>query len=136
MITEPERLFNAGAWLVDRQVAAGNGHRIAYRYRDETLTYSDLQRATWTAANALESLGVQPGDRVLMVISDEPAFPATFLGGLRLGAIPIPVSTMLRAAEVAVLAADSAAKVVVVSGRHAGVLPDVCAAAAPSPPPW
>ena len=50
-----------------------------------------------------------------MVVGDELAFPATFLAALRIGAVPVPVSTMLRAHEVAALVADSRAKVVVAS---------------------
>jgi benzoate-CoA ligase family protein len=118
--------FNAASWLLDRHVTAGRGGRVAFRCGQEALTYAGLQRATWAAAHGFRSLGVGPGDRVLMLVSDELAFPAAFLAGLRIGAIPIPVSTMLRAGEVAVLVADSAAKVIVVSGRHAGVLADLC----------
>ncbi len=69
-------------------------------------------------ANGLRSVGVGPGDRVLLVVDDELAFPAVFLAGLRLGAVPVPVSTMLRAPDVAALAADSGAGVVVLSGRY------------------
>ncbi|MGH9060108.1 MAG: benzoate-CoA ligase family protein, partial [Acidimicrobiales bacterium] len=61
----------------------------------------------------------------MMVVDDEPAFPATFLAGLRIGAIPIPVSTMLRPAELAVLAADSQARVVVLSDRYAACLAEL-----------
>jgi benzoate-CoA ligase len=42
-----------------------------------------------------------------VVACDEPAFPAVFLGVLRMEAVPIPASTMLRASDLAVLAADS-----------------------------
>jgi benzoate-CoA ligase family protein len=119
--------FNAASWLVDRHVAAGEGGRPAFRCGAETLTYDGLQRSMWAAANGLRSLGVGPGDRVLMVVNDELAFPAVFLGGLLIGAIPIPVSTMLKAEEVAVLVADSAAQVIVASGRHVGLLPAVTA---------
>src|SRR5215469_18686338 len=95
--------FNAAAWLVDRHVAEGRGERVAYRCGDESLTYRGLQKLVWTTANGLRSLNVEPGDRVLMVVSDHLAFPATFLAGLLIGAVPVPVSTMLKASEVAVL---------------------------------
>ena len=114
--------FNAAWWLLDRHLAAGWGGRVAYRCGDEEMTYADLQLASWKVANGLLALGVGAGDRVLMVVGDEPAFPATFLAGLRIGAIPVPVSTMLRATEVAALVDDSAARVVVASGRHVGLL--------------
>jgi benzoate-CoA ligase family protein len=121
--------FNASQWLVDRHVAAGGGERLAFQCQDRSLTYTGLMEATWAAANGLSSVGVSPGDRVLMLVADEEAFPAAFLAGLRIGAIPIPVSTMLRPREVAALAADSGAKAVVVSERHSACLPEVAAAA-------
>ncbi|MGH9170199.1 MAG: benzoate-CoA ligase family protein [Acidimicrobiales bacterium] len=122
-------LFNSAWYLVDRHVAAGRGDRVAYLCQGETLTYEGLQRQTWRAAATLSRLGVQPGDRVLMVVADELAFPAFYLGAMRIGAVPIPVSTMLRAADVAVLAADSAAKALVVSEPFASFIGAVTQAA-------
>jgi benzoate-CoA ligase family protein len=116
--------FNGAGWLVDRHVAAGRGDRVAYRCGPEIQTYAELQRATWMVANGLRSLGVDAGDRVLMVLGDELAFPATFLAALRIGAVAVPVSTMLLAHDVAALVADSGADVVVASGRYAGLLAD------------
>jgi benzoate-CoA ligase family protein len=112
--------FNAAAWLVDRHAQAGGGDRVAYRCGDEAVTYTDLQALTWRAAAMLGELGLGPGDRFIMVVSDEPAFPALFLGGLRIGAVPIPVSTMLKASEVALMAADSEAVAAVLSDPFTG----------------
>ncbi|HLI24251.1 MAG TPA: AMP-binding protein, partial [Acidimicrobiales bacterium] len=114
--------FNGAGWLVDRHVAAGGAGAVAFRGAGGVVTYGDLQRATWTAARALSEMGVGRGDRVILVIRDEPAFPAAFLGGLRLGAVPVPVSTMLRPREVAAIAADSGAVAAVVSAAYAGHL--------------
>ena len=120
--------FNAADWLIDRHVAAGDGQRIAYRYLDEAITYASLQSLTYRAARLLDHLGVGSGDRVLMVVRDEPEFPAFFLGGLRIGAVPVPVSTMLRPDDVAALAADSRAKVAVLSEPFAAYLPAIAQA--------
>jgi benzoate-CoA ligase len=122
-------VFNAAEWLVDRHVSDGRGDEVAFFCDDQQLTYAGLQRATSAAAAMLAAVGVEPGDRVLMVVRDEAAFPAVFLGGLRMGAVPVPVSTMLRASDVALLAADSEAVAVVVSDPYVGFLPDVVAAA-------
>jgi benzoate-CoA ligase family protein len=121
--------FNAAAWLVDRHVAEGRGARRAFVCGDEEVSYAGLQRMTWRAAALLTDAGVGPGDRVLMVVADELAFPALFLGALRIAAVPVPVSTMLRAAEVAALAADAGATAVVVSEPYAAHLPTILEAA-------
>jgi benzoate-CoA ligase family protein len=117
--------YNAAAWLVDRHVDGGRAEQIAYLCGDQVQTYAALQHSVWITANGLRATGVEPGDRVVMVVNDHLAFPAAFLAGLLIGAIPIPVSTMLKASEIAVLVADSEAKVIVVSERHAGMLPSI-----------
>lgn len=123
--------FNAAQWLVDRHVAAGDGGRVAYHYLDRTITYEALQRLTFRAARLLTDIGVGPGDRVLMVVRDEPEFPAFFLGALRMGALPVPVSTMLRRDDVAALSADSLPAAAVLSEPYTGYLPSITAAGPP-----
>jgi benzoate-CoA ligase len=121
--------FNAAQWLVDRHVEEGRGDRVAYRIGDSMLSYSSLQKETWRAAGMLQKLGIGAGQRVVMLVLDEPAFPAVFLGALRLGVVPIPVSTMLRPEEVAVIAADSEARAAVLSAPFSSYLEPVSAAA-------
>ena len=54
-----------------------------------------------------------------MVVNDEPAFVAWFLGAMRSGAIPVPLSTMLTGADVAEIVADAGASLLVASAEHA-----------------
>ena len=65
--------------------------------------------------NALLDLGVQPEQRVLLLLLDSPEFVATFWGAIKIGAIPIPVNTMLRADDYLYFLEDSRARVAVVS---------------------
>jgi benzoate-CoA ligase family protein len=122
--------YNAAAWLLDRRLDAGDGPRTAYRVDGRTVTYDELQADVWRAQNALRTLDVGPGERVALVLDDEPAFPAWFLGGLRSGAVPVPLSTMLTAGELAAILADAGAGTVVVSARYA---PHLAALAARCP---
>ncbi|HWM18612.1 MAG TPA: benzoate-CoA ligase family protein [Ilumatobacteraceae bacterium] len=115
--------YNAAEWLVDRHVGAGGGDRVAFRCRGESLSYEALLAEIWRAQHALGALGVGEGDRVVMVVRDELAFPAWFLGAMRSGAVPVPLSTMLHSADLGAIAADAGAKALVVSGpdvAHAG----------------
>ena len=111
--------YNAAAWLIDRHVAEGRGDRVAIRCNGESLTYADVQAETFRAQHALAELGIGEGDRVVLVVNDEPAFPAWFLGALRAGVVPVPISTMLTADDLAGIVADSGARVVVVSEMFA-----------------
>ena len=116
-------MFNATSWLVDRHVDEGRGDRIAVVCEDRALSYGELQEATWKAANGLAELGVTPGDRVVLLVNDEAAFPAAFLGSMRMGALPVPLSTMLTAKDYAAIAADAGCTAVVASAEYAAHLP-------------
>ena len=113
--------FNACEYLVDRQVQAGLGGHLAVTGPAGSLTYAELAaRAAELAAGFAES-GVRPEERVLLVATDRPETVITFCALLRMGAIPVPVSTMYRAEELGELVADSRARVVVATPECAAV---------------
>ncbi len=80
-----------------------------------TVTRGELAEAVARTAGGLASLGVQPEQRVLMVMADRPGFVETFWGAMSMGAVPVPVSTMLTTRDYRYLLEDSRARVVVVS---------------------
>lgn len=121
--------FNAAAWLVDRHVDEGRGDRLAIRCAGRSTTYAELQREIWRAQALLADIGVAPGDRVAMVMQDDEAFPAVFLGAQRSGAVAVPLSTMLKGRELGEIVADSGAVALVVSDTFAGTVGDITAAA-------
>jgi benzoate-CoA ligase family protein len=107
----PER-FNASA-LIDRNIEAGRGDKPAFHAPDATLTYDELRRCANRAGNLLRELGVRREDRVLMVLDDTTAFPAVFLGAMRIGAVPVPVSPLDKAENFGHFIQDSYARLVV-----------------------
>ena len=64
-------------------------------------------------AQLLRNLKVELGDRVLIRLPNSLDYPIAFLGAMKRGAIAVPTSTLLTAEEVAYLAKDSGAKVLV-----------------------
>ena len=60
--------------------------------RARTVTYGELLGEVRRAAAGLRALGVQPEQRVAMVMLDSVEFYATFLGAMRIGAVPAPVN--------------------------------------------
>lgn len=58
---------------------------------------------------------MRPEERVLPVLFDGVEFVATFLGAMWIGAVPLPLNPLLRGRELALSAADSRARVAVVS---------------------
>ena len=87
--------------------------RTAIRLDDFVLTYAQLRDAAGRAATLLGSLGVEPGDRVGLMVPNLPAFPVAFYGALAAGAIVVPMNPLLKSREVAYYLGDSGAKVVV-----------------------
>ena len=121
-------MYNAAAWLLDRHLDAGAGGRTAYRIDGTTTDYTALQSAVFRAQQALRALDVRRGERVALVLDDELAFPAWFLGALRAGVVPVPLSTMLTPGELAAIVADACAGVAVVSAPYAGYVDALAAA--------
>jgi benzoate-CoA ligase family protein len=114
-------LFNACEYLLDRRVLAGDGDRTALTGPAGDLTYAQLlDRVTRTAA-ALAELGLQPEQRLVMFMADSPAFVAVYLAAMRIGAVPVPVSTMQRAEELAGLLRDSRARLLAVSPQFEAI---------------
>jgi benzoate-CoA ligase len=80
--------------LVERRVLAGDGERRAVIADDATLTYDQLRRQINRAGHLLRQLGVSREQRVLLVLDDTTVFPTVFLGAIRIGAVPVPVSPL------------------------------------------
>ncbi len=109
------RRYNAAVDLLDRHVAEGRGARVACRDDRGEITYAGLAERANRAGNMLRSLGVQAEQRVLLVLLDSIDFPALFLGAIKIGAVPVPVNTLLTSEDYAFMADDSRARVLVVS---------------------
>ncbi|MCL4553482.1 MAG: AMP-binding protein, partial [Candidatus Marsarchaeota archaeon] len=88
-------VYNASSWLVDRNINLGKGDRTAIITGHEVISYAGLLKTIYRVQNALTQLDVRREERVALVLNDEPAFPAWFLGCMRSGVVPIPLSTML-----------------------------------------
>jgi benzoate-CoA ligase family protein len=117
-----EELFNACEYLLDRRVAAGDGERAAVTGPAGELTYGELLDRVQRTATVLSELGLEPEQRVLMCMADSPEFVSLYLAAMRIGAIPVPVSTMQRADGLAELLQDSRARLLAVTPQFADLV--------------
>jgi len=117
-----EALFNASEYLLDRHVCAGGGDRIALTGVAGELSYAELAQRVRQAARGLRRLGLQAEQRVVMVMADSPEFVITYLAAMRIGAVPVPISTMLRADDIAAILIDSRARVLALSAGYRDVV--------------
>lgn len=106
---------NAATHFIDRHLAQGCGEKIAIIDDAGEYSYAELAARVNRAGNALINLGVGAGERVMLALPDGIDFAAIFWGALKIGAIPVPVNTMLAAEDYAYLLRDSAAKALCVS---------------------
>src|SRR5258707_474876 len=115
----PDR-FNVAVPFIDRHLGEGRGTKAAIRTAHETVTYAELAERVNRAGNALLARGLEPGDRLLMVVKDCPAFFYLFWGAIKAGIVPVPPNTLLRAPDYAYMFDDSGCRLVVYSSEFAG----------------
>ncbi|MEV5750542.1 benzoate-CoA ligase family protein [Actinoallomurus sp. NPDC052308] len=121
--------FNACLYLLDRHLERGDGDRLALTGAGGDLTYARLHERVRRTAAGLRAIGLLPEQRVLMFMADSPDFVTVFLAALRIGAIPVPVSTMLHADGLAELLRDSRARLLAVTPEFTAVAAEAAAAA-------
>jgi acyl-CoA synthetase (NDP forming)/acyl-coenzyme A synthetase/AMP-(fatty) acid ligase len=95
----PEKLNMARVcvdWWVDE---GGRADDVAIYHLDDKITYRQLKKQTDTFAYALYKLGFRKGDRYLLRTPNMPEYMICFLGGQKIGAVPIPTNPMLREYE-------------------------------------
>jgi benzoate-CoA ligase len=107
--------FNAGDELLIRVAARGPTRVLRCGGRDVSGT--DLETSALALQAALAARGLEPGDRVLLLLRDTPAFHAAFLGALRGGFVPAPISTLHTPKDVAFIARDCGARAAIVDAE-------------------
>jgi len=116
MITVPD-WYNASL-IVDRNLEAGRQGKVVIHYGDEQVTYGELARRINRFGHALRELGVRQEERVLLVLNDTPSFPIAFFAAIRIGAVPIPVNTLLGAGDYRFFVENSRAHAIVTDLQH------------------
>lgn len=109
------RAYNAAFDLIERNLRAGRGARIAYIDDQGTCTYRELAARVNRAANALVALGLRQEERVMVLLHDTIDFPSVFLGAIKAGIVPIAANTLLTARDYEFMLRDSRARALVVA---------------------
>jgi len=120
------RDYNAAVDFVDRNVAEGRGDKTAYVDPARNITYSELRDAAARIGPLLARLGIEPENRIALILLDTVDFPILFWGAIRAGIVPVLLNTRLTVDQYRYLLEDSRAKAAFVS---AALLPPVQEAA-------
>src|SRR5712692_1640382 len=107
--------FNAATYFVDRHLQEGRGEKIAIEGEGANLTYRQLAEGVNRAGNGLRKLGVRIEERVFLLLLDVPEFAVSFFGAIKIGAVPVPVNTLLKPADYQYILNNARARVAVVS---------------------
>ena len=82
-------MSNVATRIIDRHVEANLGNKRAFDFNGKPYSYHDLAALANRAGNLLKSLGAGAGTRVLVVLPESPAYVATIIGAMKVGAIPV-----------------------------------------------
>ncbi len=118
-ITVPEFL-NIGVACTSKHIGTSKENRVAMIIEDTNLgtseiTYKELSDRSDRFSTFLGDIEVDVRDRVLICLKNSLAYPTTFFGTMKAGAVAVPTSTLLSGSEVKYLATDSQAKAIVLS---------------------
>jgi benzoate-CoA ligase family protein len=107
------------ASLFERVFQSERDSRVAICYEHREITYAELRYETVRVAEALNALGLKPGERVAILLADSPEFIASFVAIISLGAIAVPINLALRRADQLFILKDCGARAAIVEENAA-----------------
>src|SRR2546423_10928521 len=114
-----------------RESARAKPDHVAVILDQFKLTYRQLDAASDQVGRRLREEGIQPGDRVCLMVPNVPQFAIAYYGILKAGAVVVPMNVLLKAPEVAYFLSDSEATSIIVWEDFAGevikAMPEVSA---------
>jgi benzoate-CoA ligase len=116
---EVPETFNMATALVDRHVEEGRGDHVAIYCGDEVITYRELLQRVNRAGNLLRDQGIEIEDRVILFMADRPQFIESYVGAMKIGAVPVPINTVTESADLEYYVNDSRAGAIIVDAALA-----------------
>jgi long-chain acyl-CoA synthetase len=90
--------------------AAEHGDRPALKLDDTVVTYAQLDEGSARVAAMLREKGIEPGDRVGIMLPNVPYFAVVYYGILRAGGVVVPMNPLLKGREVKFYVEDPGTK--------------------------
>ena len=104
------------------ETAAKFPHKVAIRFKQESLTYLELDSQANQVAHALRAQGVRPGHRVGLAVDRSLPMVVGMLGILKTGAAYVPVDPTHPADRLTYILTDASCTVLLTSKAHQGRL--------------
>ena len=96
--------------------------KVAVRFEQQRIMYSDLRERTLSMVRALSCLKVERGERVALLLNDSPEFVTSFIAISSYGAIAVPINMGLRPDEQRTILNDCTASVAIAEASLAEAL--------------
>lgn len=109
--------YNAARILFDN-LERGRGAAPAVIADSGTWSYAELCTEADRIGNALLARGLLRGDRVVLFLDDEPAYPAAIMGAMKAGLVPILINTLSTPDLARFYFEDSGAKAAIISPAY------------------
>jgi len=115
--------YNIGYDVCDKHTKTKKKDKIAlywenFEGKTRKFTFQEISNLSNQFGNALKKLGFKKGDRFLIRLPNIPEFQISFIGGVKIGAVPIPSSVMFRSHEVEYRLNDSSSKAVITTPKY------------------
>lgn len=91
-------MLNLSSFLDDSALRYANNP--AFTFAENTLTYAQVNAAANQVAHALIKQGIKQGDKVALSCLNLPYFPIIYFGILKMGAVVVPLSVLLKTDEI------------------------------------
>ncbi|WP_054692319.1 AMP-binding protein [Desulfosarcina cetonica] len=105
-----------GDLLTDR--LERNAHKIFMRFKEEQITYDELNRYANRCANGFLNLGIGKGDKVSIMLPNQPAFIYLWFGLAKIGAIEVPVNTNYKGEFLRHIVDQSDSRILVIDSQY------------------
>ncbi len=115
-------VYNAATTFVDENIKRGRGSKVAIYYQGQEITYQEFCENVNRTGNALQTLGIEIENRVLVILPDSPEFAYSFFGAIKIGAVAVPINPWMFAKDYEYLINDSRARAIIV---HESTLPEI-----------
>ncbi|MFH8573852.1 AMP-binding protein [Streptomyces sp. NPDC017993] len=110
------------------QRAQDSPEREFLRFGERSWSFADIDEWSSRLAHRLIELdGIQPGDRVAIMLPNVVHWPVVWIAALKAGAVAVPVNSSYQRGDLAFVLRDSGARVAFTDSERSGLIADVLA---------
>ena len=97
------------------------GARHAFTFEDKSWSYQEVEQEVDQLARALQVLGVKPGDRVALWLTNSASLECLLFAVIKIGAVAVPLNTRYRTQDLAYTLKNSGSVLLISAGKSGPV---------------